>query len=303
MRPRLVESAARTSRFCLTGGGGGEARVWLREPCDGCLWSTVSACTVHVAGMNREERVTRVAALFADRAAALPPRSLCSTSVAALDVSSAGLTLMSGDHSSPVCSSDVRASDLDELQFALGEGPCPDAYRSRTPVFEPDLEHALGGRWPQFTPPAVDSGARGVFAFPLNSGANCIGVLTLYQDTAGDLTPDQAADGPLVAEALVRSMLTIQSASGPEVLARELIDVDAHRAEVHQATGMLAVQLGISVPDAAVRLRACAYASDRSVAALARDIVDRRVQLVDDANRDGPRDYHGGERQDEQRDS
>ncbi len=196
---------------------------------------------------------------------------------------------MSGDHSSPVCASDARAGVLDELQFALGEGPCPDAYQSRAPVFEPDLKHASPERWPQFTPPAVDAGARGVFAFPLQSGANCIGVLTLYQDTAGDLTPDQAADGPLVAEALVRSMLTIQSASGPEFLANELVDVDAHRAEVHQASGMLAVQLGIAVADAAVRLRASAYATNRSVAALARDIVERRVRLIDDTERGGSR--------------
>lgn len=241
-----------------------------------------------VAGMSREARASRVAALFADRTAAHPPRSLCNTSVTALQVSSAGLTLMSGDHSGPVCASDVRAGVLDELQFALGEGPCPDAYQSRAPVFEPDLENASAERWPQFTPPAVESGTRGVFAFPLHSGASCIGVLTLYQDTAGDLSPDQAADGPLVADALVRSMLTIQSAGGPDSLASELIDVDAHRAEVHQATGMLAVQLGIAVPDAAVRLRAFAWASDRSVADVARDIVDRRVRLADDSDRDGP---------------
>ncbi len=267
---------------------GDEPRGWFPDQCGWFPWSTVSVYPAPAAGVNRDERVSRVAALFADRTAARPMRSLCSTSVAALDVSSAGLTLMSGDHSSPVCASDARAGVLDELQFALGEGPCPDAYQSRAPVFEPDLEHASAERWPQFTPPAVDSGARGVFAFPLHSGANCIGVLTLYQDSAGDLTPDQAADGPLVAEALVRSMLTIQSASGPDFLASELIDVDAHRAEVHQATGMVAVQLGIAVPDAAVRLRASAYASNRSVAALAREIVERRVRLGNDADRAGP---------------
>lgn len=238
--------------------------------------------------MSREARVSRVAALFADRAAARPPRSLCNTSVTALQVSSAGLTLMSGDHSSPVCASDARAGLLDELQFALGEGPCPDVYQSRSPVFEPDLENACAERWPRFAPQAIDSGTRGVFAFPLYSGANCIGVLTLYQDTVGELSPDQVTDGPLVADALVRSMLSIQSASGPDLLASELIDVDAHRAEVHQATGILAVQLGIAVPDAAVRLRAFAFSSDQSVAALARDIVDRRVRLADDADRDGP---------------
>lgn len=233
--------------------------------------------------MTGDIRVRRVAKFFADRIAAVPPRSLCSTSAAALSVSSAGVTLMNGDHSSPVCASDQLAGSLDELQFALGEGPCPDVYQSRAPVFEPDLERPQAGRWPNFAPPAVEAGARGVFAFPLNSGTNCIGVLTLYRATVGDLTSDQAADGPLVADALVRSMLTIQSESGPDVLASELIDVEAHRSEVHQAAGMVAVQLGIAVADAAVRLRAFAYANDRAVAAVARDVVDRRLRLDDDA--------------------
>ena len=46
---------------------------------------------------------------------------------------------------------------------------------------------------------------------------------------------------------------------------------------------MVAVQLGISVPDAPVRLRAFAYSSDRSVAFVAHDIVERRVRLGDDS--------------------
>ncbi|HSM02905.1 MAG TPA: GAF and ANTAR domain-containing protein [Acidimicrobiia bacterium] len=242
--------------------------------------------------MSRE---ARVAALFADRTAVDPPRSLCSTSVTALNVSSAGLTLMSSDHSSPVCASDERAGVLDDLQFALGEGPCPDAYQTRGPIFEPDLENPSVERWPQFSPPAIHSGARGVFAFPLQSGSKCIGVLTLYQDTAGDLSADQTADGPLVADALVRSMLATQSATSHDLLAGELIDADAHRAEVHQAAGMLAVQLGISVSDAAIRLRAFAFSSDRPVAAVARDIVERRLRLADDADRRGPEGYPGNE--------
>lgn len=226
-----------------------------------------------------------MAELFARRTALRPRRSLCQASVEALHVSSAGLTLMSSHHSSPVCASDSRAGILDELQFSLGEGPCPDAYERRAPVFEPDLANAPAERWPLFIPPALESGTHGVFAFPLHSGVNCIGILTLYQDEAGDLTPDQAADGLVVADALVRSMLTLQSASGPDLLARELTDTDAHRAEVHQATGMVAVQLGIAVADAAVRLRAFAYAADRSVAAVARDVVERRMRF--DENADG----------------
>jgi hypothetical protein len=233
--------------------------------------------------MMHEDRVSRVAGAFADNANANPRQSLCTTSVEVLDVSSAGLSLMSAQHSGSVCFSDERAGQLDELQFSLGEGPCHDAYATRAPIFEPDLEHADAGRWPSFTPPALKLGARGIFAFPLNAGKSCIGVLALYQNRAGALTEDQTADGLVVADALARSMLTTQSRSESDVLVNELSGVDVHRAEVHQASGMVSVQLGISVADAALRLRAYAYATNRSVADVARDIVARRLRLDDDS--------------------
>jgi hypothetical protein len=237
--------------------------------------------------MTYEDRVSRVVVAFADHANGVPRQSLCRTSVEFLDVSSAGLTLMSPRHSGSVCSSDKRARQLDELQFSLGEGPCHDAYATRTPVFESDLENSDPGLWPSFTPPALQLGARGVFAFPLHAGKTCIGVLALYQNHAGTLTEEQTADGLVLAAELARSMLATQSRSESDVLATELSRACAHRAEVHQASGMVSVQLGISVADAALRLRAHAYASNRSVAEVARDIVARRLRLDDDRRSGG----------------
>jgi AmiR/NasT family two-component response regulator len=54
------------------------------------------------------------------------------------------------------------------------------------------------------------------------------------------------------------------------------------RAEVSQATGVLIAQLGIDAAEALVRLRAHAYATDRSAIDVARDILDRRLVLEDD---------------------
>jgi ANTAR domain len=48
---------------------------------------------------------------------------------------------------------------------------------------------------------------------------------------------------------------------------------------VHQAAGMIAVQLGIGVADALVRLRAHAFATGTPLHKLAEDVVDRRVQF------------------------
>lgn len=238
-------------------------------------------------GMN-DERIVRLGVAFARQAAAAPAARLCTACVEMLGVSGAGVTIMSGANSGPVCSSDERMSRLEDLQFSLGEGPGRDAYESGEPVAEPDLEHGLAERWPQYTPSALEMGARGIFAFPLNVGRKRIGVLTVYQDTAGDLTVDQTNDSLVVADVLAQTMASIQSQSKPPLLAAELSDTSAHRAEVHQASGMASIQLGIRVEDALARIRAHAYATNQSVAAVAQQVVARTLRLSDDQLIDGP---------------
>ena len=52
------------------------------------------------------------------------------------------------------------------------------------------------------------------------------------------------------------------------------------RAEVHQAAGMVSVQAGVSLGEALVLLRARAFASERAVVELARDVLARVVTLA-----------------------
>ena len=200
------------------------------------------------------------------------------------------MTIMSGTHSGPVCSSDARMGRLEDLQFSLGEGPCRDAFDIGRPVTEPDLERRRPGRWPNYSHTALGLGARGVFAFPLSVGSARIGVLTLYQDAAGPLTHDQTADSLVVADVLAQTMMTIQARSKPSAMSDVLTDASAHRAEVHQASGMLAVQLDIKVAEALIRIRAHAFATDQSVADVAQLIVAHELSLTDDRTT-GSTDY------------
>ncbi len=77
-------------------------------------------------------------------------------------------------------------------------------------------------------------------------------------------------------------MMTIQAQSDPSLLSNDLTDANAHRAEVHQASGMLAVQLDLNVAEALVRIRAHAFATDQSVADVAQQIVTHELWLDDD---------------------
>lgn len=228
------------------------------------------------------ERTERIASRLASAAGESCPASLCVTCVDVLRVDGAGVSIMSGRNSGPVCSSSERVRQLEDLQFSLGEGPCHDAFTMRALVAEPNLADGGDIRWPNYTPPALLLGACAVFAFPLHVGVGVVGVLTVYQDVVGMLSDEQSADGRVLARLLPRIMTEIQAHAPDPLPAGVLSDDDAHRAEVHQASGVIAVQLGIDVGEALVRIRAHAYATDMTVAAVAAEILAHRLHLGDD---------------------
>lgn len=205
---------------------------------------------------------------------------LCDTCVEVLDVTGAGIMLMSdGEHRGTLGVSNRVMTVIEDLQFTLGEGPCIDAYTSEHAILEPDLGDPATNRWPAFSGPAVQAGVRAVFGFPLRAGTVYLGALDVYLDHPGDLRSDQLTDAAVMAGVISNTVLALQADAAPGELP-ELLDATVHhRAIVHQASGMLSAQLDIAVADALVRIRAHAYTSNRPVNDVAHDIVDRRLRL------------------------
>lgn len=206
---------------------------------------------------------------------------LCEVCVAEVDnISGAGLAVMTALPARGTrYVSDKTSARVEELQFSLGEGPCFDAYSQGRPMLVPDLaakEHALV--WPAFAGSAVASGARALFAFPLRVGAIRIGVLNLYRDRPGELDDEEVIDAQVFADSAAMLLLA-EDHSDPAVWQAQ-VDYD-ERAVVHQATGMVMVQLGGTIADAFVRLQAHAYALERPLGDIAEDVVRRRVRFDD----------------------
>ncbi|MCC5953334.1 MAG: GAF and ANTAR domain-containing protein [Acidimicrobiia bacterium] len=205
---------------------------------------------------------------------------LCDTCVEVLDVTGAGIMLMSdGEHRGTLGVSNGVMTVVEDLQFTLGEGPCIDAYASDHPILEPDLGAPVTNRWPAFSGPAVRAGVRAVFGFPLRTGTVNLGALDVYLDHPGDLRTDQVSDAVVMAGVISRTVLALQADAAPGELPPLLDATVHHRAVVHQASGMVSAQLDIDVADALVRIRAHAYTSNRPVNDVAHDIVDRRLRL------------------------
>lgn len=91
------------------------------------------------------------------------------------------------------------------------------------------------------------------------------------------MTPQQIDDSTVLAAALTTRCLH----GGPQgtSIPGDSPPPAPHQAVVHQATGMLSVQLSLPLPHALLRLRAHAYGSGRPLTGVAQDIVDRRIRL------------------------
>jgi GAF domain-containing protein len=208
------------------------------------------------------------------------PHRLVMAATEALPVTGVGLVLMTdAGPAGTVAISDGPAATMEELQFILGEGPCVDASTTGRPVLQPDLGSTGPGRWPAFTAGALEAGIRAVFALPLRMGGIRLGVMDLYRDHAGELSAGELAEALSFADAATTLLLQLQAEATVDGSGVATIEVIEDRAEVHQATGMVSVQLGCGMTEALVRLRARAYASERPILDLSRDVLDGAVRL------------------------
>ena len=228
-----------------------------------------------------DDRILRILSrLASDRASPSGSARLCEVCADVTAMTGAGIMLMSGDVSQgSVCTTDDVSALIEELQYTLGEGPCVDAYHRQHPVYEPDLAAAVTPRWFAFTPPAVEAGVRAVFGFPLQIGAVRLGALNLYRDQPGPLTDDQHADALIIADVAARAVLALQANAPAGELADDLDSRGDFRLVVHRASGMVSVQLDVSVAEALVRLRAHAFATSRPLTDVAKDVVSRQLRF------------------------
>jgi GAF domain-containing protein len=169
---------------------------------------------------------------------------------------------------------DGAAGLLEDTQRELGEGPGLAAYAEAVAVVVVDLE--TDRRFARLAAAITQVGLHGVLAVPVVVGVRPVGALSVYATapcpwSAIDVAAVSAYAG-VVAELLAASMaLGARDA--------ELTQALTARVWVEQAKGALVATEGLDPAAAGQRLRARAEASRRTVADVAR-------QVVQDAQRD-----------------
>lgn len=220
---------------------------------------------------------------------------VCEVCVTALPVAGAALSIMTDVNCREIVyATDVHATELEELQFTLGEGPCVEAFSTGRLMLVADLDEVPDPRWPMFASAArAGTPARAAYAFPVQAGAIRVGVLDLYRVTPGPLGPTEVTAGLLVADACLWALLDGQAArrlgpdgvdggtdgDGLDPVAGWPVVLHRDHTAVHQASGMVMAQTGGSVESALAVLRAYAYAHDRSLPEVAAAVIARRLRF------------------------
>lgn len=167
--------------------------------------------------------------------------------------------------------SDERARLLEEAQQVVGEGPAVDALRIGGPVFRPAR---IDGRqdtvWDplaeQLWPETVGS----VCSSPVQFGAVVLAVVTVSAPGAVTSSAAIVREVLVTAEGIGQAMLVGDASATPSAISPL---VEPLRMVVHQATGMVSVQMGVPLREALLALRAAAFASSVSLTNIARQVV------------------------------
>jgi hypothetical protein len=208
----------------------------------------------------------------------------------------------------------VAAADLaragEELQVTLGEGPSLDVLDGAGAIHLADIADGALTRWPNFVPAAVRTGIRSMTVLPMRIGAARFGTFVVYLRRPGGLEPSEGVEATTLASIALDLLLehldplphdgALRGSPPPGTYAAEsanrahdALSLVDDRPEIHQATGMVSIQLGTDLPTALLRLRARAFAENRRLSHLAADVVSRvvRFDVEHSSNQEDGRGY------------
>ncbi|GAA2520039.1 GAF and ANTAR domain-containing protein [Streptomyces longisporus] len=164
-----------------------------------------------------------------------------------------------------------------------GEGPGPEARRTGRPVPDTALDGDRARRdWPRYVARARALGYGRVAALPLRAGEDTLGALVLLGRGSTPLHPDLLALGQSLADAAGWTLQRERQLRESRALADQLGQALTSRIVIEQAKGTLAARHSITVDEAFRVLRSHARSHRRRLTEVAREVVERKLDLQTD---------------------
>ena len=198
-----------------------------------------------------------------------------------LDVSAAGILLMSGRGSLDVMASSDEASHLMEaFQVATRVGPSIEVTATGEPIFIED-HAAIAKRWPSFARAVAEAGYAAVSTIPMRLRTDTIGALNLFLDPSQELSGFDRRLAQAMADVATIGILQHRAVATVSTLADQLQHALNSRISVEQAKGMVAEYGDVDMGQAFEAIRAYSRRGRLKMSEVAQCLVTRELALAE----------------------
>ena len=188
----------------------------------------------------------------------------------------AGLTLLEAGRADTIVATATFVSEVDDIQYGLGEGPCITAAREGQTV----ISGSLGSdpRWRRFGGTVARLGVHSVLSLPLIAPDGVVGAMNVYAHDKHAFDERAAELGEIYAAPAAIAVQNAQVLAQTQRLAAQLRSALETRAVVDRAVGIIMSRSGATEDEALSRLRSLSQNEHQKLAVVAGQIVDDAVR-------------------------
>lgn len=182
-----------------------------------------------------------------------------------------GITLLRPRKARTVASSSRQALQMDEVQYAFGDGPCLTAARTNKTVYVPDVHR--DERWPGYLVAVAGHGIRSILGVPIPLDGEAACALNLYatRPSGFDATARKAA-GVFAREASQSLRLAVRISHLTDIRDNLRAATDS-RTTIDLAAGIIMAQNQCSQDAAMTILKAASSARNKKLREIAAAVV------------------------------
>jgi GAF domain-containing protein len=194
----------------------------------------------------------------------------------------AGLTLLEAGRADTVVATATFVSEIDGIQYGLGQGPCILAARDGQTV----MSGSLGSdpRWRRFGGAVARLGVHSVLSLPLVTPDGVVGAMNVYAHDRHVFDERAAELGEIFAVPAAIAVQNAQVLAQTQRLAAQLQSAMQTRGVIDRAVGIIMSRTGGTEDDAMARLRTLSQHEHRKLAVVARHVIDEAVRRAQARN-------------------
>ena len=188
----------------------------------------------------------------------------------------AGLTLLEDDRADTIVATAGFVSDIDDIQYSIGQGPCVTAAREGQTV----MSGSLGSdpRWRKFGGSVARLGVHSALSLPLVTPDGIVGAMNVYAHAKNAFDERSADLGEIFAVPAAIAVQNAQVLAQTRRLADRLQSALEERGVIDRAVGIMMSRSGVSEDEALARLRTVSQHEHHKLVGVARQIVDEAVR-------------------------